>query len=184
MRFGPEGIECVLVARAGKPIGIGGGISLWWRVPFSAFEVSLGEGDFFFFELEGLLVPYRIEELAPRSDELSMLRVRGIGDVDSVKRLSGVSVYALASRLAAEAVELDGEQAFGLEGYTVLDQEGQTIGRIEEVLELSLNVVLRVVQPDGREVLLPFHQDLLLPAGVDDITRWVHMHVAAELLAV
>ena len=182
MRFGPEGIECIQVARLGKPVGVDGGIALWWRDPFSAFEVSLGVGDFFFFQRDGLLVPYRIVELASRSEELSTVRVRGVTDVGGARELSGISVYALASRLGEASADV--AQAVGLEGYTVIDQTGRPIGTIQEDLVYSFNVVLRVLQPGGREVLLPFHSDLLLAGGVDEVHRQLHLRVASELLTV
>ena len=48
--------------------------------------------------------------------------------------------------------------------WTVLDQDKKPVGKVTDLEDIPGNTCLWVRKADGTEVLLPFHEDLLLEA--------------------
>jgi 16S rRNA processing protein RimM len=63
--------------------------------------------------------------------------------------------------LAEELFKNSASRLEDLLGFMVLGQKGQAVGEILEILNIALNPLLRVSYK-GRDVLLPFHEDLLV----------------------
>lgn len=58
---------------------------------------------------------------------------------------------------------------------TVKTDDGQNLGVVEEVLETGANDVLLVRQPDGKEVLLPFIDEVILNIDLESGILLVHL---------
>ena len=59
-----------------------------------------------------------------------------------------------------EADEVDDDE--DLIGFTVQDPDGTVIGTVTDYEDIPGNTCLWVKRPDGAEVLLPFHEDLVV----------------------
>lgn len=64
---------------------------------------------------------------------------------------------------------------FELIDLNVFTDEGHQLGVVEEILETGANDVLLVRQPDGKEVLLPFIDEVILKIDLDSGILLVHL---------
>ena len=82
-------------------------------------------------------------------------------------RLTGVHSLKDADELAGSALYADyfvQEDEDDFTGWTVLDQNKKPVGEVTDLEDIPGNTCLWVRKADGAEVLLPFHEDLLLEA--------------------
>jgi len=105
-----------------------------------------------FIEFDGLPVPFYFESFVPRGTNRALVRLTGVHSLKDADELSGAAIYADYFE------EEDGED---LTGWTVCSPEGVVIGTITDYEDIPGNTCLWVRRPDGTEVLLPFHEDLV-----------------------
>jgi 16S rRNA processing protein RimM len=99
----------------------------------------------------------------------ALVQLEGIEDRDSAERLKGRVLYVPRD----EAGELaEGEYwPSELEGMAVLDDDGERLGSIEDVIEGAAQDLLVIRDGFGNEILLPFVKEFV--KGVDMGTRVV-----------
>lgn len=75
-----------------------------------------------------------------------------------------------------EAIPLEEGELFhhDLEGLEVITDEGESLGTLVEILETGANEVF-VVQGNGREILLPNIEEVVLQVDLDAGTMLVHL---------
>ena len=106
-----------------------------------------------FIEFEGLPVPYYFESVAARGVNRALVRLTGVHSLKDADELSGAAVYA--DYFEEEADE-------DITGFTVFSPDGTLVGTVTDYEDIPGNTCLWVRRPDGTEVLLPFHEDLVL----------------------
>ena len=103
---------------------------------------------------------------------LLILTLQGVDDREAAEELRGAEVYIRAS----EAAPLAEDEYFihQLVGLTALTPEGQTIGKVREIIETGAGEVLVIARPSQPDALVPmvrqFITSLDLPAGQVVIT--------------
>ena len=108
-----------------------------------------------FIEFDGLPVPFYFESFTPRGTSRALVHLTGIRNLKDADELSGSAVYA-------DYFEEEDEE--DLTGWTVLDQKGTVVGTVVDYEDIPGNTCLWVERPDGQQVLVPFHEDLVLAA--------------------
>lgn len=168
--------QLVKLGHFAKPHGVKGEITLVTRS--EAWE-EMAE-PYLFCEIDGCAVPFFIESLRRKGDEVLLVKLEGLETDEAVLPLSRKEVLLPADVLEAEcpdeAISWD-----SLVGYTLLDEQGQEIGEILEVDDTTCNILLRVgcaeaewwlpaalpllvgLDPERREVALR------LPEGIFDL---------------
>ena len=149
--------NCTKIGFIQKTHGISGEMILKFQ---EEFYETLEEQPTLLFEIEGLLVPYYIaeEQLRLRSGESAILKLDWIDDDKQAKTLCGCAVFVKNEDLLITEEELS---LHALVGYLLFDQNHLEIGSIVDVEDYSGNVLL-AVKYKGKEVLVPFNEDLLL----------------------
>jgi 16S rRNA processing protein RimM len=106
--------------------------------------------------------PFRIEHLRPQ-DQALLVTFSGIEDADRAALLRNQQVYVQADSLP----ELPEGTYYHhqLIGLGVVDNNGQSLGILTEILETGANDVYVVVSAEGTETLLPAIASVIL--GVD-----------------
>lgn len=136
------------------------------------------EADYLFLRLDGLLVPFFLEEWRFRSDTTALLKFEDVDTADAAERLVGAEV---SFPKALTPTEVDDEdltwQMFT--GFEVW-QEGQCLGHVSSVYDQTANILLEIITPDGREILIPAHEDFIQRA--DHRERRLYVSVPDELL--
>lgn len=153
--------------------GYRGGFLLVSPKPFSEDFEMPGQ---VFLQIEGLPVPFFVEEWSVRSDSSLVVRFEEPDSDERAREFLGCTVYA---NLAIEE-ESSGEPSLeDLLGYKVVDADAGFVGVVTDVLYYGENVLFQV-DKDGKELLVPVHEDLI--EGVDPEAKIIHAILPEGLL--
>ncbi|WP_372774987.1 ribosome maturation factor RimM [Mangrovibacterium sp.] len=149
-------VDCLKIGYLQKPHGIKGEVVLQFE---PEYESSLEEMPTLFLEIDGLLVPFFIQDegLRFRSGETALILFDWIDDEEQARKICGTSVYIHKDDWIDDAEELS---LHALVGYTLFDTERGKIGSILEVNDYAGNLILSV-EYNKQEVLVPFNEDFL-----------------------
>ena len=114
------------------------------------------EADFLILLLDGIFVPFRVEDWRGKGADSLIFRLKGVDTEAKALRLVNAEAYMLRRDLAEEAEEMMTWQ--DLVGYDVLNGEHVVQGKVATVNESTINTLLEM--EDGR--LLPIHEDLII----------------------
>ena len=106
-----------------------------------------------FIEFDGLPVPFYFESFVQRGTSRALVRLTGVHSLKDADELAGASVYANY---------FEEEEEEDLTGWTVKDAHGTVVGTVTDYEDIPGNTCLWVKRPSGEEVLLPFHEDLII----------------------
>lgn len=141
------------------------------------------EADYLFLQLDGLLVPFFLEEWRFRSDDVALLKFEDIDSADQAQHIVGAEVY-FPKHLTPDDVdelELEWRHFTDFEVYNIDSQSSEKlIGKVVDVLDQTANVLLVVLTPAGKEVFVPAHEDFIIRA--DHRERHLYVNVPDELL--
>ena len=159
------------IGRIGKPHGIGGEVTL--RFTDDVFDRV--DADYLVLMVDGILVPFFIEEYRFRSDELALVKFEDIDTMDRAAELTGCDVFFPRHLADIDNDVLTWSQ---IVGYDIVDVEsGKVIGRIESVDESTINVLLELA--DG--TLIPAADEFI--ADIDHEARLLVMRLPDGLLS-
>ena len=138
------------------------------------------EADYLFCRMDGLLVPFFLEEWRFRSDTRALVKFEDINDADAASRMVGADVYFPKELTPTEVDEEDLTwQMFT--GFEVIQApENRTLGTVTSVLDQTANVLLVVETPEGKELLVPAHENFILRA--DHRERRLYVQLPEDLL--
>lgn len=131
-------------------------------------------------EVKGSYLPYFIETSKAKDEEEMYVKLEGVHSKEAAARFISKPVWLLD----AEFRKLAGKNApISLLGYELITDEEENLGPIEEVIEQPHQVLLKIAL-DGKEALIPLHQETLdkidhpkkrvyvtLPDGLLDVYR-------------
>lgn len=149
--------ECREVGFFQKPHGVKGGISFIFD---ARYEPSLENKPVLLLEIDGLLVPYFMSEegIRFRSSESAIVHLDWIENEEQSHAICGLSVFLKEEDL----VHTEEEQSIHqLTGYDLYDQQIGKIGKIESVEDYGGNLLFQI-QYKEQEILIPFHEELLI----------------------
>ena len=152
--------EVYKIGRLGKTHGVRGEISFL----FDDDVFDRVDADYLVLEVDGILVPFFIEEYRFKSDANALMKFDGIDTQERARELTGCDVYF--PRELAENNE--GSLSWSaLAGFAIIDaQSGKTVGRIASVDDSTLNTLFEL--EDGR--LIPASEDLITCFNKDNKT--------------
>ncbi|MBR4534272.1 MAG: 16S rRNA processing protein RimM [Bacteroidaceae bacterium] len=140
------------------------------------------EADYLFLQIDGLLVPFFLEEWRFRSDSVALLKFCDIDTADAAQQLVGSDIY-FPKELTPDDLneeDLTWKHFTGFEVWQAPEAGTTLLGTVTEVLDQTANVLLVVTAPDGRELLIPAHEDFILEADHRD--RRLLVNVPPDLL--
>ena len=127
--------------------------------------------------LDGIFVPFFIEEYRFKSSNVALVKFEGVDTAEKARMFTNVEVY-FPIRYAEE----DGDAALSwniFEGFKVIDKNHGFLGEIVGVDDSTINVLF-VIEKEGKELLLPAHEEFIL--DVDRENKAVHVDVPDGLL--
>lgn len=117
-------------------------------------DIDIKEPVFIFFD--GLPVPFFIESISARGSKASV-RLTGISSLADAEEISRADIY-----IAGDGTENNYDSGFeGLVGWTLLDENGETKGKITGFLDIPENPCIEI-----GDVIVPLHEDLI--KGIDE----------------
>ena len=147
---------CRLLGTLTKPHGTKGSVLLWLK-DLKAEDIQ--ERGTVFVEIDGLLVPFSIENFQEKSKDTAILKFEGINSESQVKEFAGDMVYILKDQVKRKRKSVTGLPQ--LSGYKVNDLHLGFIGIAGEIADITNNPLLQVCH-EGREFLIPVHEDIIL----------------------
>jgi len=118
-----------------------------------------------FLKIDGIQVPFFIEEFSERNLPLYTLKLEGVDDHNSALKLVDTLIY-----IDREFVEEKADDQSGLKnliGFSVKDQDDRILGTITALMDIPGNPLFSV-EHEGNEFLLPVNEDLILEIAVDE----------------
>ncbi len=130
-------------------------------------------------EVKGSYIPWFITKARAKSEEEVYVMLEGVNSKESAKKLTQKKVWLKADDLKKVA---GNTSPLAMLGYKLIN-EGEELGKVEEVIEQPHQLLLKVIV-DGIEMLIPIHEETLdkidhkkaevhvtLPDGLLDIYR-------------
>ena len=150
--------EVFKIGQFGKPHGIKGEIAL----VTNSDVLDNSEDPYIICELDGILVPFFIEEYRYKTDTVILVKLKNVDDEKAAREFSNREVFYSLDEVDEE--DLVGEMTWdSFIGYQVIDEVQGKIGEITDVDESTINVLLQIDR-EGEEVLLPAVEELILSA--------------------
>ena len=143
------------IGRVVKSRGISGEVEI--SLVNDAFEH--GGVNFLICCVEGILVPFYWEEYRFKNDLTAIFKFEGVDTDIAAKQLIGCEVYYPFLNLI-DCHDHVLSWAFFV-GYKVYDVDKGYIGNVLHVDESSANVLFTIQLPEGTEMLIPVHPDLI-----------------------
>ena len=110
--------------------------------------------------LDGIFVPFFIEEYRFRSDSTALVKLEGIDTAERARMFTNVEVYFPVEH--AEEAE-DGELSWNFfVGFRMEDVRHGELGEVVEVDTTTVNTLFVVEQEDGEELLIPAQEEFIV----------------------
>jgi len=164
-------LNSVEIGRLGKPYGYSGAIHVYLDDDVELLD----DLKFLFVSIEGLPVPFRVTEQGSHNGILTVI-------LDRIDSKEGIEVFKNAKiSVEAHCVSIESSKSNELIGYTVIDHHKVIIGKIVDIIEQDPLLFLKVrLQDLSKEIIIPFHDDLLLDMSQN--TRTLTIEIADGLL--
>ena len=138
-----------------KPHGVKGEVSFTFTDDiFDRVE----DCDYLVLLLDGILVPFFIEEYRFRSDNVALVKFEGIDSTEKARTLTNVEVY-YPVKFMDDQEEIASWNYFI--GFRVEDIHHGCLGTVVDVDDATMNVLF-VIENGDEEVLLPAHEEFIL----------------------
>lgn len=138
-----------------KPHGVKGELLVKTKFQLSEhFEIT----ESIFFEIEGLLVPFFVEEYSISSTESLIIKLADINDKNKTLRFVDCKVF-IEGNVKEEAKNYSDNNE--IIGYTIEDQDRKQLGIVSGIEDIPGNLLLKVMCKK-KEILIPFHEQLII----------------------
>lgn len=147
--------DCFQLGYIAKLHGFKGEVSLFLDVTNPEDYASL---DAFFIEINGQLTPFFVQSFQLKNKGFAAVKLEGVNSENDAKVLLRKSCYLPVSILP----ELDDMHFYDHEvvDFTVIDAISGDIGKLQQVIDLSVNPLLQILKGD-KEILVPFVDGLI-----------------------
>lgn len=153
--------------------GIKGELQVAWNDTLNLTQENI---ESVFVEIDGIPIPFFITSLRQKTEESSIVKFDDVDNLQSADELVGYKLM-LPSDLIPEDDDIELKD---LVGYTISSTSGQVVGLIENYEEFNLNSIYYIKTPEGKEVIIPATDDLIVEFDVD--TKTVLMEIPEGLL--
>lgn len=157
-----------------KPHGIKGEITLIFdRSSYADIDTEL-----YFLDIDGILVPFFLEEITFISDTTCRVKFMDIEDETVALRYSNISVYVPRDKVSAHSSDNEYDWSFFI-GFSIVEENGNRLGTIEDVDSDTINVLF-IVKDGEKEILIPATEDFIV--YLDDEQKQICMKLPEGLL--
>ncbi len=160
------------IGRIGKPHGVKGEVSFH----FTDDVFDRVDAEYLFLQVEGLLVPFFMEEYRFRSDTTALVKFYDVDDANKASQLTGCEVF-----FPRQLADDDGEITWAeIVGFSITDHDtGHDIGTIISVDTTTINTLFEVRLQQGGTALIPAADDLVV--NLDRKKRTIDMIIPEGL---
>lgn len=167
--------EVYKIGMFNKPHGIHGELSF----TFTDDIFDRVENDYLVCLLDGIFVPFFIEEYRFRSDTTALIKLEGVDSAESARMFTNVDVYFPVKYVDTESKDDSLSWNF-FESFHVTDIQAGNLGNITYIDESTENVLF-VVDYQGKELLIPAREEFIVE--IDKMHRTLTMNLPEGLLS-
>lgn len=138
-----------------KTHGVQGGLHL---ILDESLDEIIEELEFVFFEIDGLPVPFFIEEISSLGTGFANVQFKHIENKEKAQNYVGFKIMVDKSEIADSS---DLVSIGLLKGFTLIDTQLGEIGEIQDVNDFGGNIVF-TLNYENQEVMIPFNEELLV----------------------
>jgi 16S rRNA processing protein RimM len=154
----------------GKPHGVKGEVT--FRFDDDAFDRA--DADFLILKIDGILVPFYMEEYRFRSNETALVKFEDIDTQEQASQLTGTEVFLPRELADGDSSQMSLAQTVG---FTIRhSSDGKSIGRIASVDTSTANILFEL--EDGK--LIPIAEEWI--TDIDKQSRTIAMTLPEGLL--
>lgn len=139
-----------------KPHGVQGELSF----TFTDDIFDRVDCDYLICLLDGIFVPFFIEEYRFRSDTTALVKLEGIDTSEKARMFTNVEVY-FPTKFVDEADEPANLSWNYFVGFKVKDKKHGDLGTVVEVDDSTVNTLF-VIDHDGDELLIPAQEEFIV----------------------
>ena len=163
------------IGRIGKTHGVKGEVT----IQFTDGIFDSVDADYLVLDIDGILVPFFIEEYRFRTDTVVLMKFDGIDTQDRARELTGCNVF-----FPRTLCDTDAEVSLAqLPTMTLIDATtDKEVGTILSVDDSTMNILFEVKTTDGTELLIPAAEDLI--EEVDIKNKRVIIKIPEGLLSI
>lgn len=133
--------------------------------------------DYLVCQLDGIFVPFFIEEYRFRSDSTALVKLEGVDTAERARMFTNVDVYFPVEHVdEAEAGELSWNFFIG---FRMEDVHHGLLGEVVDVDTTTVNTLF-VVEQEGEELLVPAQEEFIL--GIDQEKKLITVELPEGLL--
>jgi 16S rRNA processing protein RimM len=136
---------------------------------------NISEMESVFLEIEGKPVPFFISYSQYSGDDILKLRFEGYGAYEKVSDFQGCRLFLTTG----ERKSVRSEDA-ALTGFTVFLSNKSILGTIGEIINNPGQDLLKIISPQKKEILIPFHNDLIV--RIDKKKRTIMVQIPEGLI--
>ena len=162
--------EVYKIGKLGKAHGVKGEISFL----FDDDVFDRTDADYLVLDMDGILVPFFIEEYRFKTDDNALMKFEGIDTQERARELTGCEVY-----FPREMAKDDNEQLSwaAIVGFELIDAStGKSAGNIASVDDTTINILFEL--EDGK--LIPASEDLI--TNIDTKKQQIFIHLPEGIL--
>lgn len=137
-----------------KPHGVKGEVSF----TFTDDIFDRVDCDYLILLMDGILVPFFMEEYRFRSDNVALVKFEDIDNAEQARKFTNVEVY-FPKKFMDEQEDVTSWNFFI--GFRVEDVHHGYLGEITDVDDTTINVLFSI-EKDGEELLLPAHEEFII----------------------
>jgi 16S rRNA processing protein RimM len=152
--------EIFPIGQINKPHGVNGELSF----TFSSDVFDTEEIPYLIMEIEGIPVPFFIEEYRFKTNSTGLIKFQDISSEEAARELNGLTIYVLKKYL--DKVENEEIELAYFAGFTLIDVHAGEIGVISEVDETTENTLFVIPKGDD-ELLIPVGEDYICDIDYD-----------------
>jgi 16S rRNA processing protein RimM len=167
--------EVYKIGVIGKAHGVNGEVNFL----FSDAVWDDVEADYLVLKIEGIPVPFFLEEYRFRSDSTAIVKFEDVETEAAARELTGVEVY-FPYALRPQGDEAEYTWGYFV-GFRIQLADGPTVGTVTAVDESTVNTLFEVESADGREHLIPAQEAFI--TEIDHEERIIHMQLPQGLLS-
>lgn len=148
--------DLVKIGHINKPHGIKGELNCSFsNIPFENIDDI-----FFIFELDGIFVPFLLDDYRINSHSSAYIKLKNINTDLQAKLLNNKDIY-FPKKDVVEEIEIGIDSWDFFIGYTLLDEKYGMLGEIIDVDDTTINVLF-VIRKEDKEFLIPANENILL----------------------
>jgi 16S rRNA processing protein RimM len=162
----------ILLGRISKIQGYDGTLTVKLEKDFIE---HIPEMESVFLEIEGKPVPFFISSSEYSEGDIFKLRFEWYGTYEKVSDFAGCLVFLTFS---------DGKNtprgiSESITGFKVILKDKSIVGNIEEIIHNPGQDLLKIISPEKKEILIPFHEDFIL--RIDEKKRTITVDIPEGL---